>query len=77
MIKYSPRILILQFSRFNYHTRIIIVTKETPGTTPMGFSMYDDEDSSPVTAAERHSSKKSLEAEVAMGNPERPRLRNI
>ena len=54
-----------------------------PGTTPMGFledvlvctAMMGD--SSSVTAAGRHSLKKSLEAEVAMGTLEKPRSRSI
>ena len=50
-----------------------------PGTTPMSFlvcaAMMDH--SSWVTATERRSLKKSLEAELAMGIPERPRSRNF
>ncbi|KAJ3654336.1 hypothetical protein Zmor_013531 [Zophobas morio] len=38
-------------------------------TAPMGFSMYGNDDS----WAGRRSQTKSLEAEVAMGNPEKPR----
>ncbi|KAJ3663045.1 hypothetical protein Zmor_007354 [Zophobas morio] len=49
------------------------------GTTPMGFlvcaAMIGD--SSSVTATAWRSLKKSLEAEVAMSNPEKPRLRNL
>ncbi|KAJ3643464.1 hypothetical protein Zmor_026174 [Zophobas morio] len=50
-----------------------------PGTTPVGFLVCAAmmADSSSVTAAGRRSLKKSLEAEVAMGIPERPRSGNF
>ena len=54
------------------HHALIIMLRNRPGTTPVGFlvcaAMMGD--SSSVTTAGRRSLKKTLEAEDAMGAPE-------